>query len=614
MHAAALRVTTAPSANQREERVMANRIFRIASLPGLLLLGSAAAWAGRGDIDPNYGEGGRVSVASSALLALPGDRLVIADAATGEGIRVRMVDATGQNVAAFGDGGVVLIHPSAAFSPDAAALAPNGDMIFMGSGNDSVRALLRLDKDGQPLASFGNRGDGFVEPALTAGVVAVDGTLTPALAVDPGGKIVLAEGSWNPDSSCGSTTRLQRLLANGQPDTEFGVDGLVEIPNLDLCHGASVFGARADGSIILGDGHTVVAVDAAGDIEPTFGVGGRLAFSEPARVRGLLLRDGGLLLFRSSDEAASSNDTVFLKFDREGQPDLDFGAGTGSVTVDLGAELLGAPSSPEHVDQLALDPDGRHVVAQLSVAHGSHACNGLARLTIDGTPDAGFGRDGLTCLDVNFALVAVQTGGAPVFVAGYWSDSIYRLLSDNSPSPGFLTIVAPGFESTRVSLQEGATITVTVERVAGHDGVVSASFATVSRTIRNVCGYHVCYTGSATEGSDYTAPPGRLDWASGDDSQRTVTVKILDDRFDEKTETFGVALSELGGGVLLIAESPTIYIVDNDAAPPPPPPPPPPAQTASGGGGSVSWATLLTLLTLAFIRSRRNGCADQFRH
>ena len=38
---------------------MASRIARIASLPGLLLLVNAAAWAGRGDIDPNYGDHAR---------------------------------------------------------------------------------------------------------------------------------------------------------------------------------------------------------------------------------------------------------------------------------------------------------------------------------------------------------------------------------------------------------------------------------------------------------------------------------------------------------------------------------------------------------------------------
>ena len=303
------------------------------------------------------------------MLALPGDRLMIADGGSGEGFRVRMVDAAGQNVPTFGDGGVVLIDSSAAartFRPDTAAFGPNGDMIFVGPLTDTgARALLRIDNDGQPVLSFGSRGDGFVETALT--------NATIALAVDPDGKIVVAEGSWNPDSSCRSTARLQRLLANGQPDTEFGGDGLIEIPNLELCEGTSVFGARADGGVIVGDGHTIVAVDAAGDIDPTFGVDGRLAVGELDWVRGLLLPDGGLLIFGSSDEAASSYDTVILKFDQNGQPDLDFGSGTGSVTVDLGAELLGEPLASEYIDQLALDPDGEHVVAQLSISDAEEA-------------------------------------------------------------------------------------------------------------------------------------------------------------------------------------------------------------------------------------------------
>ena len=91
-----------------EELVMASRIARIASLPVLLLLSTAAAWAGRGDIDPSYGEGGIVSATNGAVLALPGDRLVILEV-TGEGLRVRMVDATGRSVPTFGEGGAVSI-------------------------------------------------------------------------------------------------------------------------------------------------------------------------------------------------------------------------------------------------------------------------------------------------------------------------------------------------------------------------------------------------------------------------------------------------------------------------------------------------------------------------
>ena len=116
------------------------------------------------------------------------------------------------------------------------------------------------------------------------------------------------------------------------------VNGISEIPNLDVCNGAPVFGARADGGVIVGDGHTIVAVDAAGDIDPTFGADGRLAVTELDSARVLLLPGGGLLIV-GSDTLTGSNNTIFLKVDRKGQPDLDFGRGTGSVTIDLGAEL-----------------------------------------------------------------------------------------------------------------------------------------------------------------------------------------------------------------------------------------------------------------------------------
>jgi uncharacterized delta-60 repeat protein/MYXO-CTERM domain-containing protein len=571
---------------------MASRITQIASLPVLLFLSTAAAWAGRGDIDPNYGEGGRVSAANAVLLALPGDQLVIGEA-TDEGFRVRMVDAAGQNVPTFGESGVVLIS-ARPFHSDYAALAPNGDIIFMGSGNDSVRTLLRLDQDGQPVTSFGSSGDGFVETALAATV----------MAIDPDGKIVLAEGSWEPgyDDVCWSLTRLQRLLADGEPDTGFGGGAIIEIPDLDICSGASVFGARADGGVIVGDGRNIVAVDAAGDIDPAFGVDGRLTVTELASARGVLLPDGGLLLFGSSDEAASSNDTVLLKFDRNGQPDPDFGAGAGSVTVDLGAVLVGMPSSREYVGQLALDPDGEHIVAQLGISHvdGSPACgDGIARLSLDGVPDASFGRNGLTCLNAHSVLIVVQGNGAPLFRAGYSSDSIFRLLPDNSPSPGLLTAMV-----THVDVGESAgTASVVIERVAGRDGAASVIFATFDYRGLYRCGYRSsCAADEATAGGDYTATSGRLDWASGDDGQRTVTVRIVDDGIVESLETFGFVFSEPGGGVpLLVAKLSVFYIHDNDTASSSPPPPP-----DEGGGGSVSWATALALLTLLLMRRRRD--------
>ena len=114
---------------------MASRTVQLASLPVLLMSGIATAWAGRGDFDPNYGEGGGVSILEdSVLLALPNDQHVIG-AATDQGVGVRIVDAAGKSVQAFGEGGVVIVDSSdaaRAFWPEAAAVALNGDMNLLG--------------------------------------------------------------------------------------------------------------------------------------------------------------------------------------------------------------------------------------------------------------------------------------------------------------------------------------------------------------------------------------------------------------------------------------------------------------------------------------------------
>lgn len=585
---------------------MGIRIVRIASLPALLLFFSAEAWPARGDIDPNYGEGGQlVTIQPSVLLALPGDWLAVGQGTdgSGDGFRIRMIDATGRRVPTFGQNGVALIDSSAAartFWPEAAALAPNGDMIFMGASSDTLaRELLRVDSSGQPVVSFGIHGDGSLEPALTA-------ARANAFAVDPDGRILLAQGIWDADGNCGTAAQLQRLLANGQPDSGFGNSGTIEVPDLDVCNGAPVFAARSDGSIIVGDGRAIVAVSAAGAIDATFGVGGRLAVSGFASAQVLLLPDGGLLIVGARDVASPPYDALFLKYDRNGQPDLSFGLGTGSVAVDLGAEFLGMSSVNTSVDQVVLDPDGIHLATHVSVTRtdGSLVCSGIARLEIDGTADTSSGRNGLTCLNIDFNLTAVQSNGAPIFYAGY-DAAIHRLLPDDRPSPGFLRVV-----TAIVSVKESdGTAAVVIERLAGRDGAIHVDYATVDRRRLASCYYSRCLTPAALAGSDYVATSGRLDWASGDGSQRTVTVAILDDSAYDGTlpETFGVDFTDPSGGALLLAANPTIYIQDNDQPTAPAsstPPPPPPAN--SGGGGSFTWVALFALTAQLFMR-RQGG-------
>lgn len=114
-----------------------------------------------------------------------------------------------------------------------------------------------------------------------------------------------------------------------------------------------------------------------------------------------------------------------------------------------------------------------------------------------------------------------------------------------------------------------------------------------------------------TFGADGRLVVTQLAWASGEEGERTVTVSILEDSIDEKPETLGVEFSDPVGGIVLIAESATIQILDNDPTPPPPPTtPPPPPPPLKGGSGSVSWTTPIALLALLRLRRRRDRCGS----
>src|SRR6185436_9386315 len=95
-----------------------------------------------------------------------------------------------------------------------------------------------------------------------------------------------------------------------------------------------------------------------------------------------------------------------------------------------------------------------------------------------------------------------------------------------------------------------ASATVTVSRSGG-----TASGVTVDYVMSN---------GTATAGSDYTATPGTLSFASGQTS-RTFTVPILPDTLDEANETVVLTLSNPTGGATLGTTNPaTLTITDND--------------------------------------------------
>lgn len=103
--------------------------------------------------------------------------------------------------------------------------------------------------------------------------------------------------------------------------------------------------------------------------------------------------------------------------------------------------------------------------------------------------------------------------------------------------------------------ENGGTATITVQRTGGSSSAVSVNYATGAG-------------GTANSGSDYVAASGTLNWAPGDNFDKTFTIPITDDAVNEPNETAMLTLSNPAGGATLgIQSTATLTITDNDSQP-----------------------------------------------
>ncbi|MBN1848264.1 MAG: S8 family serine peptidase [Deltaproteobacteria bacterium] len=107
------------------------------------------------------------------------------------------------------------------------------------------------------------------------------------------------------------------------------------------------------------------------------------------------------------------------------------------------------------------------------------------------------------------------------------------------------------FRLAEYAVDENAgSVGITVTR-AGSSGAVSVQYA-----VSNV---------SASDGTDYTAASGILNWSDGDASAKTFLITILDDPEMEGDETVDLTLSNTTGGISLGTPSMAILrIIDNE--------------------------------------------------
>jgi uncharacterized delta-60 repeat protein len=192
-------------------------------------------------------------------------------------------------------------------------------------------------------------------------------------------------------------------VTSGNLDPTFGTNGtvLTDVGGLDVAYGMAV---QSDGRIVvagfsnMGGSYdfALARYGGGGTLDPTFGAGGTVLTDVDAtgsydEARAVATQPDGKIVAAGSSDASGNSDFAVVRYNHDGTPDRTFGTG-GTVITDLGGT--------DYAYAMALCGDGRIVVAGSSDAAGSLDF-ALARYTVDGTLDSGFGRRGTALTDVN---------------------------------------------------------------------------------------------------------------------------------------------------------------------------------------------------------------------
>jgi uncharacterized delta-60 repeat protein len=244
-------------------------------------------------------------------------------------------------------------------------------------------------------------------------------------------------------SAAGQTAR----AADGDLDPTFGIDGKVVTDFSSSTDWLSRIAVQPDGKIVaVGDTHpshrgALARYNPDGTLDPTFGDGGKVITVATVRqsASGLLILPDGKIMISGSIGLPTEFDTSFLllRFNPDGSVDSTFGNG-GTVMTNINNDYDAAYA-------LALQSDGKIVAAgkrgiQFNPTEQRKGNVALARYNPDGSLDTTFGNGGKVVNDFGQGLesyaidVVIQPDGR-IIIAG---ESAYAFLVARYNSDGTL--------------------------------------------------------------------------------------------------------------------------------------------------------------------------------
>jgi len=405
-----MKTTKAPTASVKDARPAAKATTLLLAL-GIHLAGFAAhATAAPGDIDPDFGDGGRVI---------------------------------------FDHGGPERW--------DTVLPLPNGDLLvagYTGSGTATAKHILRLNSKGEPVPVFGNQGQ------ITLNLGSLPSSATSSSAID--GLVALPVGeNYTLNSVARTKISVLRLQANGSLDTSFGGNGIVEIDtlrsNIQYVAGISL---DKEGRIVIGGGASqnsvaVIRLTSEGHLDSTFAGDGMAKhyLATNAGPSSLAIQSDGKIVLAGSGGNYPNYNLMACRIQTDGSLDPDFANG--------GKFFLDIHGGADSANSVCLRPDGRMVLAGYTrtqpESNEFYSQSLFVGLNQNGALDDSFGSGGIVEIEVSplmdevTAAILMPDGrimasctadaGSTVDVSGQYQFAVIRLMPNGDPD---LTLAADG--------------------------------------------------------------------------------------------------------------------------------------------------------------------------